>query len=362
MVSNLCSTALFCPDIGEIQSLLIGNNDKLLKGKFEKTVDWERRRLHVLEDIHLANGKNLGGEMIFLYEQGTGSLTNHDASYDADTEMWTFPLTFRNVRSNTCVPMFGPKSGGVFCLVVPQDLANINVAHVSMPPSVAAANDGKIQLAFIGRLTAPYIWTGDYSVRDILTGLHFDLNEVVCLNPKTGQRWKVNYVNPQSEEKSSAPGVVFVAPSQPPTRRTFEEVESQEVERKATEVSVGESVSLARNTFSTIANTVVTKRISLLSNYASKSLGDLASPEKLQIRIQRLLDYEKDFKRVLQSNPLQQITFSSGPDVSKRGNAEILNLRGFYRISALRLMQFDFTYINEDGAWKLDDFTIKTGP
>ena len=41
--------------------------------------------------------------------------------------------------------------------------------------------DGKIQLAFVGRLAPPYIWPGDY-VRDILTGLYFDLTEIICIN------------------------------------------------------------------------------------------------------------------------------------------------------------------------------------
>ncbi|MEJ7849168.1 MAG: hypothetical protein WKF92_13885 [Pyrinomonadaceae bacterium] len=201
LASNQCLLPLFCPDAGDIYNALRSNEDKFSKGKFEKTLDWEKRMLTVLHDVKIGNGKTAAEKMVFLYEQGTGSLVNYDATYDADEEKWTFPLLFRKVDKYSCIPV-ASRAGELLCLVTPVDISFVFNAEVRMSTAAAKTNDGKLQLAFVGKVIAPYLWSDrrvSSTYADIYTGIHFELEEIICLNPKSGQRWKVEYKNLNSQ-------------------------------------------------------------------------------------------------------------------------------------------------------------------
>jgi outer membrane protein assembly factor BamB len=102
------------------------------------------------------------------------------------------------------------KTGQLFCLVTSKQFTSKFNAVVSMPPATASANNKNLQIAFVGRIIAPYTWSGTYSrVKDILSGIYFSIDEIICLNPKTGQRWKVDIPAPAplSEVFISPPGV-----------------------------------------------------------------------------------------------------------------------------------------------------------
>jgi hypothetical protein len=192
LASNQCVTTLFCPDPEEIYIALLDNQAKFEKGKFEKTVDWEKRRAMVLNQISLGPGRTLGDRMTFLYEVGTGSLEPREMQYNADRELWTVPVELRVSGDQKCVPLFGPKYGRIVCLVFGIETTLSRELIVSMPPLVAAANDNKLQLAFVGRIRAPYVWNNAGTrIQDVLNGIYFELEEIVCINPKSGQRWKI---------------------------------------------------------------------------------------------------------------------------------------------------------------------------
>jgi hypothetical protein len=89
---NLCLPPLYCPDIEEVQTMLLTNSEKFEKGKFEKTADWEKRLPTVLSEFKLSEGHTASEKMIFLYEQGTGTFNINDPEYDADRELWSFPM------------------------------------------------------------------------------------------------------------------------------------------------------------------------------------------------------------------------------------------------------------------------------
>ena len=192
--SNYCSPPSFCPDIAEVHTALMDNEEKFSKGKFEKTVDWEKRMNSVLNEVKLGGGRTAGDTMTFLYEVGTGSLTAMEEDYDADSEKWTFPVSFPANHDQACIPLSSGKTGGLFCLVVNDKLSTVSEFDVSMPTALASVNDKKIQIAFVGKIVPPYIWTNlGSSIRDILAGIHFQIQEIICINPKTGQKWKVEY-------------------------------------------------------------------------------------------------------------------------------------------------------------------------
>lgn len=191
--SNYCQSPLYCPDIGEVQVALLDNGNKFQKGKFEKTIDWEKRKSTILREIKLKDGKTTADKLYFLYEQGTLTQNLNDPDYDADKELWTFPLVFRESFNETCLPIFSQGSGQVLCLIVKKKLGTELKAFVSMPPSLASANEKNLQIVFVGKIVEPYLWTNDTSsIGEVLSGIHFELEEIICLNPKTGQRWKVD--------------------------------------------------------------------------------------------------------------------------------------------------------------------------
>lgn len=191
--SNYCPPPLYCPDIDEVHVALLDNTDKFQKGKFEKTADWEKRKPTILREVKLIGGKTTAEKMYFLYEQGTLTQGLNEPDYDADKELWTFPLIFRESANETCIPIISQSTGQVLCLIVPKRLGTEINATVSMPPATAAVNEKKLQIVFVGKIIEPYLWNNNYSsIRGVLSGIHFELEEIICLNPQTGQRWKVN--------------------------------------------------------------------------------------------------------------------------------------------------------------------------
>ncbi len=72
--------------------VLLDNRNKFQKGKFEKTIDWEKRKSAILREIKLKDGKTTADKLYFLYEQGTLTQNLNDPDYDADKELWTLSL------------------------------------------------------------------------------------------------------------------------------------------------------------------------------------------------------------------------------------------------------------------------------
>lgn len=190
---NYCQPPLFCPDIDDVQVILFDNKDKFVKGKFEKTLDWEKRKPSILSTLKLNATKN-ANETIYFLTDGFYVGGFNAPEYNADKELWTFNLEFKENYSQTCLPIISPNTGQEFCLVVPSKLPQKIKAFVSMPPSVARTNDNKLQIVYVGRIIEPYIWLNDYSpIKNIRSGIYFNLEKIICLNQKTGQSWKVDF-------------------------------------------------------------------------------------------------------------------------------------------------------------------------
>ncbi len=197
---NQCQPPIFCPDIGDIDNTFNESEEKFSKGKFEKTIEWEKRMENVLSSIKLGETHTASEKMYFPYEQGTGELTSAEAVYDADKEIWTFPVNFFQFGDNTCLPLSSGATGGLYCLVVLQRLGSISNIYVPMTTQIAAANNEKLQLTFVGKIVRPFRWSSTKEVRGINQGIYFDLEEIICLNPKSGQRWKVAYKEDNSRQ------------------------------------------------------------------------------------------------------------------------------------------------------------------
>jgi hypothetical protein len=181
----------FCPDACEIFTVLLENNYSFSKGKFEKTAEWEARRTTLLDNFRLNDDLTMGSEMTFLYVQGTDAPQKNEPVYDADLEQWSFGLHFHpGPDATTCLPIVSRKNEGLFCLVVPFDLSNVTAAIVEMSIAEAEKNDGFLQIALVGRVIAKDVYSHGFKV----WGFFFDLKEMICINPKTGDSWKVKYV------------------------------------------------------------------------------------------------------------------------------------------------------------------------
>ncbi len=193
---NYCKTSFFCPDIEDVQVALFDNKDKFQKDKFEKTTDWEKRKSGILRNIKLSETHTAADKIYLLYDSGTGSVTYDGADYDADKELWSFEFNFIETSYTTNIPILSQSSGQIIYLIVPKKLGKKVKSFVSMPPTVAAANDKKLQIAFAGRIVEPYLWSNDFSSSNaVISGIHFELEEIICLNPNTGQKWKVEIPN-----------------------------------------------------------------------------------------------------------------------------------------------------------------------
>jgi tetratricopeptide (TPR) repeat protein len=102
-------------------------------------------------------------------------------------------LVFRESYNETCIPIVSQGSGQVLCLIVKKKLGTKLKAFVTMNPSLAASNEKNLQIAFVGKIIEPYLWNNENSsIKDVLSGIYFELEEIICLNPKTGQQWKVD--------------------------------------------------------------------------------------------------------------------------------------------------------------------------
>lgn len=188
---NYCQVPLFCPDIDEVQLALFESRASFEKGTFEKTADWEKRKATVLNTVKLSDTKT-AGETLYLLTDASPVSSLNVPEYDADKELWTFDLEFRETYNKTCLVVISPSSGQEFCLVTPSKLG-VKEFSVSMSPAVAKINNNKLKLVFVGKIIEPYVWLNDSSpIKDIRSGIYFDLEEIICLNPITGQQWRVN--------------------------------------------------------------------------------------------------------------------------------------------------------------------------
>jgi hypothetical protein len=199
--TNYCQPPLFCPDLNEVETILDLNVDKFSKGEFEKTVEWERRMKTVLYNIKLGDKHAAAETMVFFYER------DREEAYDADEERWTFYLNFYGPdASKLCVPNMSEKSGRLFCLMIDELPGNHLKAFVKMAPATAAANDEKLKIGLVGKIVKPYMWSGSgTSITNILSGIHFDLEEIICLNPNTGEKWRVELDHPEPTPKGKSP-------------------------------------------------------------------------------------------------------------------------------------------------------------
>ncbi len=183
--TNYCKLSLFCPDIVDVQTAIFENRAKLIKGKFEKTADWEKRRATLQREIPLGNSRNLSEKLYFFYDYSLRSPVPTEWEYDADRESWTLSFEVKREGGRTYIPVFSPRTGLEFYLIISGDKLASSKALISMTPAKAAANDKKIELAFGGRVVEP-LPDGDAASSEI----HFSLEDIIGINPATGEYWK----------------------------------------------------------------------------------------------------------------------------------------------------------------------------
>lgn len=271
---NYCQPPLFCPDIDDVQVALFDNQSKFEKGKFEKTIDYEKRQATILNTIKLNDSKTAGETLYFLTD-GFFDGDFNTPVYNADKEQWTFDLNFKETSTETCLPIISPNTGQYFCLVVRSKLG-IKKAVVSMPPTVAKANDNKLKLVFVGKIIKPYIWSnGTSQIRDILSGVYFDLEEIICLNPKTGQKWKVDVLKNTSfdkpEVKTTSP------PDEVPLTRPIPELD---VKTTSTPDDILLDMRPMRELGSFVSNLVNEKKVNLRTPFYADAKGIIDSEGK----------------------------------------------------------------------------------
>jgi hypothetical protein len=102
--ANFCQPPLYCPDIDDVQLSLFDNKDKFEKGKFEKTVEWEKRKESILTKINLSGNKTANERLYFLSD-GLFTAGFDELPFNADRERWTFDLEFRETYNSTCLPI-----------------------------------------------------------------------------------------------------------------------------------------------------------------------------------------------------------------------------------------------------------------
>ncbi|HVF48101.1 MAG TPA: hypothetical protein VNA17_11085 [Pyrinomonadaceae bacterium] len=171
---------------------MFDNADRFQKGKFEKSAYWEKRRALISREIKLGGGRTLADPIYFLYDYGAGSITYDEAEYDADKETWAFAMDFQAITTGTCIPILSQRAGSITCLIVSDKWLAKPKAFVSMPPAVAAVNDKKLQIAVVGQVVEPYFRIIDTTPNPTSpSGTYFKIHKIVCLNPNTGQEWKV---------------------------------------------------------------------------------------------------------------------------------------------------------------------------
>jgi hypothetical protein len=193
---NYCKGGIFCPDIEDIFLLLADNAEKLTKGKFEKTVDWERRRANLGKEFQIGGSHNLSEKLYIFYDYLPRSPVPTEWEYDADKEIWQIGFEVRPQIADACIPVLSPASATELCLYIPRSQAPSRPVTIKMSPSEAAVNDKKIQLAFGGRVVEPYRAS---------MGVHFSLEDIVAINPETGKIWKVHSSPPLLAADSDIP-------------------------------------------------------------------------------------------------------------------------------------------------------------
>jgi len=180
---NHCKAALFCPDINDVFVTLNDNIEKLVKGKFEKTLDWERRRTTAAKEIQFGPSRNLSEKLYFFYDYLPRSPVPTEWEYDADREIWNISFEIRSEGDRACIPVMSPGYGTEFCLVVGQERPVSGNMTIAMSPSKAKLIDKKMQLAFGGHLVEPFVRAD---------GIFFKLEDIVGINPMTGEYWKAH--------------------------------------------------------------------------------------------------------------------------------------------------------------------------
>ncbi len=194
---NLCKGNLYCPDIEEVVSVLISENERFTKGKFEKSEEYSKRLDKVLSEFKLTNSHTFADEMTIIYIPEYNSYEQKILSYDADSELWSFAVETKKVEEDTCIPITSHLLGSKYCLTVNTDFELSNPLYINVPmsPKEAAENDNKLFIAFVVNMkisnyaklpsATPRVNTARIS------SVEFKVKEVICVNPSTGKKWQV---------------------------------------------------------------------------------------------------------------------------------------------------------------------------
>ncbi|MEO6052237.1 MAG: hypothetical protein ABIP78_13030 [Pyrinomonadaceae bacterium] len=284
--------------------------------------------------------------MVFLYEEGTGQLTATQETYDADAEKWTFPLYFDKNAPGTCLPLMSEKTGTLFCLLAPEQFADYRQAYVRMPPAVAANNNKKIQIAFVGRLVLPHV-EESYSVAATSSSprIEFDLKEIICLNPKTGVRWNVEF------EKTAK---IITVESKPTATPKPMATPPPRAERKALVLGPTEAQTEVQSTIKIIAEAIAHEDFSSFRESLALAVRDARTETILNEDFRHLLRSQIRNALVLRALNNVNPILSSEPLVQSSSNgSDYLTVTGTYPAVSGLTTTFYFKYVKEDGIWKL---------
>lgn len=339
---NACLPPNYCPDIGDVYQVLDESSSKFVKGEFEKTVDWEKRRASILNSIGLSDGKRASDEMVFLYEEGTGSFTFVTPKYDADSEKWTFPLAFSSEDAGACIPLMSEKNGHLYCLIAPKEMARLTSASVRMPPAIASINKGKLQIAFVGKILPPHLWVNG---KTTYPAIFFELKETICLNPKTGTRWAVelNGLSALRTVDSMSTGLFSDVPP-PPT------------------ISASEASAIVKETVSAVGEGIAKEDFSSFRRLLGIRLKERSDKQPLENDFRHLMESKYINATVLRSASTSAPEFSSPPTVFNKDGLSTLRLEGKFPRVSTYTTAFILTYTLEEGSWKLTFFDIEIRP
>lgn len=305
--------------------------------------------------------------MTFTYE------TQVEPTYDADAEKWTFNVGLRRSGRSMCVPVFSEKTGTILCLIVSDSRGLEGNLSVRMPPAVASVSDGKLRLLVTGKIAPPFIWqAGATNTLDSYAGIHFEIAEVACVNPKTGQQWKVEYeatpLNSGVEDELSGIRMVdrdlderlrpLAAPKVSESDRIAERV------RLITEI---EKETLVKSVFRAVALGLERKDFSSFHQHLHTKAKARLTPEDIANDLRQFAKHRKVFVRLFKSADDAKINLMSSGKVDESTGGEQLELSGSYtgktaagllKIPLFAMTQFRFKFLSENESWKLVEYYI----
>lgn len=342
--NGYCIDPSYCPDIADVFDAIHNNKDRFEKGKFEKTSEWLARQPEVLKEILISKSSTADSVMTFLYEPRTGLAKTFDASYDADKEVWYFPLELFYQDARPCIPMTSQKNGRSYCLFVDPAIENVAGIAVSMPRDVAKLNNDKIRIALVGKIRQPYI----LSSIEKNSGLFVEISKIVCLNPQNGKEWSVDV---KRGEGSTLPSVVNQRPI-PTTRRLRP-------------ISTYEATYVAKQTMLSLANCLKKRDFSALYLEMSQFAKDSRTPESLKSTMSVFLEdrgkYISIFKAIMKRE--LKIIVKPSSEVGRvvvSGSYPLKNEGIISNSGKSPEVIFEFEYEQVGDALKLEQFKVYT--